>query len=51
MTPNAPPGNNGRCCGDDEINDNFYNGTIGTTNWFCKDGEYIKNSLDEMHRK
>ncbi len=36
-----------RCCGDDNSTDIFYNGTINSTNNFCHEGIFIKNTIDE----
>ncbi|VVB80760.1 Uncharacterised protein [uncultured archaeon] len=38
--------NTGPCCGDDGISDIFYNGTIGTTDYFCNQGIFINEALD-----
>ncbi|MFA5406053.1 MAG: VCBS repeat-containing protein [Candidatus Nanoarchaeia archaeon] len=35
------------CCGDDLTDDDFYNGTIGSTNYFCVDGSLINQGADE----
>jgi concanavalin A-like lectin/glucanase superfamily protein/uncharacterized protein DUF2341 len=34
------------CCGDDELNDNFYNSTINTTKTFCYNGNIINQTID-----
>jgi hypothetical protein len=34
------------CCGDDGVSDDFYNGTIGTTTYFCQDGVFIEQGID-----
>jgi concanavalin A-like lectin/glucanase superfamily protein/uncharacterized protein DUF2341 len=38
-------GTNNSCCGDDSL-ESFYNGTIGTTNNFCQNGELINQPID-----
>ncbi len=32
------------CCGDDDFN--FYNGSIGTTSFFCSDGLFVNEEID-----
>ncbi len=39
-------GSNGPCCGDDAASDDFYNGTLGSTTYFCKDGSFTHQSID-----
>jgi len=39
-------GNNTDCCGDDAIDDDFYNGSINTTDHFCVDGSFINEEID-----
>jgi flagellin-like protein len=39
-------GNNSACCGDDGTLDDFYNGTIATTEFFCQDGFLTEQSID-----
>ncbi|MDD4353587.1 MAG: hypothetical protein PHN56_03960, partial [Candidatus Nanoarchaeia archaeon] len=35
------------CCGDDVINDNFYNNLIGSSTNFCYQGNEIKQSIED----
>ena len=35
------------CCGNDLINDDFYNSTINITTHFCLNGEYYNNTIEE----
>ncbi|MDD2654883.1 MAG: hypothetical protein PHI86_07260, partial [Candidatus Omnitrophica bacterium] len=37
------------CCGDDGVDDNFYNGTLATTTHFCYQGEFINEEIDENY--
>jgi hypothetical protein len=39
-------GSNGACCGDDTTSDDFYNGTIGSTGFFCYDGSFTQQAID-----
>ncbi|MBD3312677.1 hypothetical protein GF352_04465 [archaeon] len=39
-------GDSGPCCGDDAVSDDFYNGSISTTTYFCQDGSFINQGLD-----
>lgn len=34
------------CCGDDGVNDNFYNGSIGVSRNFCNNGVLINQAID-----
>lgn len=40
-------GSSGPCCGDDSVNDDFYNGSISTTTDFCQDGVFVNQGLDD----
>jgi hypothetical protein len=42
----AATGDNNSCCGDDEENDIFFNGSIGSTNSFCYYGDVIGEEID-----
>ncbi|MDD4353588.1 MAG: LamG domain-containing protein [Candidatus Nanoarchaeia archaeon] len=35
------------CCGDDGINDTFYNSSIGSTNNFCQAGTYLSQTIEQ----
>jgi len=39
-------GDNGACCGDDELSDTFYNGSIGDTEYFCQNSTFINQDVD-----
>ncbi len=39
-------GSNGPCCGDDGLADTFYNGSIGSTTYFCQNGSFINQAID-----
>ncbi len=34
------------CCGDDAASDDFYNGTLSNTTYFCQDGSFTHQSID-----
>ncbi|MDD4353749.1 MAG: hypothetical protein PHN56_04805 [Candidatus Nanoarchaeia archaeon] len=40
-------GTNGPCCGDDGILDNFYNGSLATTDHFCYNGNFVNQEIDD----
>jgi len=35
------------CCGDDYYADNFYNGTLGSTSYFCHNGGFVNEEIDD----
>lgn len=40
-------GSNGPCCGDDAESDEFYNGTLSSSEFFCQEGSLINQGVDE----